>query len=50
MGAVEHADQIVVLDEGQIVERGNHATLMALGGRYAEMYRREVEQAAEVLS
>jgi ATP-binding cassette subfamily B multidrug efflux pump len=50
MGAVEHADQIVVLEEGEIVERGNHASLMALNGRYAEMYRREIEQAAEVLT
>lgn len=49
MSAVEHADQIVVLEEGQIVERGNHTQLMNLGGRYAEMYRRELEQAEEVL-
>lgn len=50
MSAVEHADQIIVLDDGQIVEQGAHAQLMALGGRYAEMYQREVQQAAEVLT
>jgi ATP-binding cassette, subfamily B, multidrug efflux pump len=50
MSAVEHADQIVVLEEGEIVERGDHATLLAANGRYAEMYRREIEQAAEVLT
>ena len=31
------ADQILVLDGGQIVERGAHAELMALGGRYADL-------------
>ena len=47
MAAVQEADQIIVLDHGQIVECGNHAALMALGGRYAEMVQREIEQAAE---
>ncbi len=50
MSAVQHADQIIVLDEGEIVEQGNHASLMARNGQYAAMYRREMEQAAEVLS
>jgi ATP-binding cassette subfamily B protein len=50
MSAVEHADQIIVLDEGQIVERGDHATLMEKNGQYAAMYRREIEQAEEVLT
>ena len=50
MSAVEHADQIVVLDNGQIVEQGNHTELMQRNGRYAEMYNREIEQAAEVLT
>lgn len=45
MAAVEHADEIIVLNDGEIVERGNHATLMALDGQYAAMVRREQEQA-----
>ncbi len=36
---VRMADLIVVLADGRIVERGNHADLMALGGTYAELYR-----------
>lgn len=47
LAAVQDADNIVVLDHGQIVEQGNHASLMALGGFYAEMYRREIAQAEE---
>jgi ABC-type transport system involved in Fe-S cluster assembly fused permease/ATPase subunit len=50
MSAVEHADQIIVLDEGQIVERGDHAALMEKNGQYAAMFRREIEQAEEVLT
>lgn len=35
---VSTADQILVMDEGEVVERGTHTDLMRLGGRYAEMF------------
>ena len=35
---VRAADLIVVLEKGRVVEQGDHATLMALGGLYAELY------------
>ena len=31
-------DQILVLDEGRIVERGSHESLMSAGGRYRELF------------
>lgn len=37
LSTIQNADQILVLDAGQIIERGNHDQLMELGGRYAEM-------------
>lgn len=47
LSAVQDADQIVVLDHGQVVELGNHESLMAQNGFYAEMYQREMMQAKE---
>lgn len=41
LSAVEHADQIIVLEDGRVVEHGNHAALMAMDGWYADMFRRQ---------
>jgi len=41
VSSVKDADHIVVLEEGSIVERGNHDALIAHGGYYADLYRRQ---------
>ena len=38
LSTIRNADQILVLRDGQIVERGTHAALLAAGGRYAHMW------------
>ena len=49
LAAVRGADEIIVLDEGRIVERGAHAELIAARGRYWELLRRqEVEEELEL--
>jgi ATP-binding cassette subfamily B protein len=42
VSAVMHADQILVLDDGRIVERGKHADLIAAEGTYARLLRRQL--------
>jgi subfamily B ATP-binding cassette protein MsbA len=41
LSTIRSADQILVLEGGEIVERGTHAELMALRGRYRELYDRQ---------
>jgi ATP-binding cassette, subfamily B, heavy metal transporter len=52
LSTIMHADNILVLEAGQIVEQGNHATLIDKGGLYASMWsrQREAEQAREKLA
>lgn len=38
LSTVKHADRIIVMDQGRIIEEGNHDGLMAKGGHYAELY------------
>ncbi|HEV2529870.1 MAG TPA: ABC transporter ATP-binding protein [Thermomicrobiales bacterium] len=49
LSTVRAADQILVIEAGRIVERGTHDELLALGGRYRELYRTQfAEDAAPV--
>jgi ABC-type multidrug transport system fused ATPase/permease subunit len=41
LSTIRRADQILVVEQGRIIERGNHAQLFALGGRYYDLYTRQ---------
>jgi len=44
LASVRHADRIYVLARGSVVEQGTHASLMELGGQYAELYTLQASQ------
>ncbi|WP_042356171.1 ABC transporter ATP-binding protein [Bacillus rubiinfantis] len=49
LSAVQHANQILVLDDGQIIEKGTHEALLALGGWYQQMYtQQQLEELVEL--
>ena len=41
LSTIRRADQILVVENGEIVERGNHDALYTLGGRYRELCERQ---------
>ena len=44
LSTIEHADNILVLEKGEIIERGNHAQLMQAEGQYAKMIQRDFSE------
>ena len=49
LSSLMHADEIIVLDDGRIVERGTHAELVAAGGPYADLYELQTRSDAEAV-
>ena len=49
LSTVHRADEIVVLDKGEIAERGTHAELLALRGKYHEIYELQLRPQEEVM-
>ena len=45
--SVRHADRILVLADGHVIEDGTHETLLAMGGRYAELFQLQAQRFAE---
>ena len=45
LSTIEQADLILVMDQGKIVERGNHQQLLALDGYYAQLYKMQFSEA-----
>ena len=43
LSTITSAEQILVLEHGQIVERGTHQELLAVGGRYRDLYNRQYQ-------
>ncbi|HEY3805456.1 MAG TPA: ABC transporter ATP-binding protein [Kofleriaceae bacterium] len=48
VAAIKDADQILVLDQGKLVERGTHAELIAHSGVYAELYRTQLDTELDI--
>ncbi len=44
LSTVEHADKIIVMDQGAVVEVGNHEDLLARNGAYAKLYKMQFKQ------
>ena len=47
LSTIRHADVVLVLDQGRLVERGTHDELLTLGGNYSELCRSFIESPSE---
>jgi ATP-binding cassette, subfamily B, multidrug efflux pump len=47
VSSIKHADQIIVLEDGRLVEQGGHDELLALKGHYSDLYNRQLLEEAE---
>lgn len=47
VASVAHADEILVLEEGRVAERGTHYSLLAAGGHYAQLHEMQTRASAE---
>lgn len=50
ISTIQHADNIIVLEDGEIKEQGNHEQLMALDGIYREMFEKQQLEAGRTES
>jgi ATP-binding cassette subfamily B protein len=50
LSSLMHADEILVMEMGRVIERGTHAELVAKGGEYASLYRLQTEKKSGVMS
>ena len=41
LSSVKNCDRVLMLENGRLIEEGTHKELIALGGRYCEMYKRQ---------
>jgi ATP-binding cassette subfamily B protein len=48
LSTIRHADVVLVLDQGRLVERGTHDELLALGGKYSELCRSFIEKPSDL--
>jgi len=48
LDSLQHADEIIVLDDGAIIERGNHDDLLALNGHYRNLWEIQRGRGVEV--
>ena len=49
LSTVHRADEILVMDKGEIIERGTHQELLALGGKYREIYELQLRPSEDVM-
>lgn len=50
LSTIRNADQVLVLEGGTVVERGRHEELLQLGGKYAELVRRQLSNTSGIIA